>query len=70
MMVAWEMLKNDFISGQGLGVILDGIVEQIQLSGQKYTFGLGYKPTLKEVSSANLKSKGDIPLTQPISLLN
>ncbi|KAK4713690.1 hypothetical protein R3W88_019597 [Solanum pinnatisectum] len=59
MMVTREMLKNDFISSQGLGVIFDGIVEQIQLSGQNI-----------QVSLANLKSKGDIPLTQPISHLN
>ncbi|KAH0725764.1 hypothetical protein KY290_001590 [Solanum tuberosum] len=46
------MLKNGFIPGQGLKVKLDGIGEPIQLPGQKYTFGLGYEPTLKEVSSA------------------
>ncbi|KAG5585233.1 hypothetical protein H5410_045667 [Solanum commersonii] len=57
MMVAWEMLKNGFIPGQGLGAKLDGIVEPIQLPGQKYTFGLGYEPTLEEISSANLKKK-------------
>ncbi|KAG5589746.1 hypothetical protein H5410_040260 [Solanum commersonii] len=69
-MVAWEMLKNGFIPGQGLGAKLDGIVESIQLSGQKYTFGLGYEPTLEEISSANLKRKSDIPLPQPIPPLN
>ncbi|KAH0725825.1 hypothetical protein KY290_001653 [Solanum tuberosum] len=57
-MVAWEMLKNGFIPGQGLGAKLNGIVEPIiQLSGQKYTFGLRYTPTPEEVSSANLKRK-------------
>ncbi|KAG5606437.1 hypothetical protein H5410_027929 [Solanum commersonii] len=61
MMVAWEMLKNGFIPGQGLGAKLDGIVEPIQFPGQKYTFGLGYKPTPEEISSANLKKKSDIP---------
>ncbi|KAK4731439.1 hypothetical protein R3W88_024427 [Solanum pinnatisectum] len=66
MMVAWEMLKP----GQGLGAKLNGKVEPIQLSGQKYTFGLGYKPTPEEVSSANLKRKSDIPLPQPIQPLN
>ncbi|KAG5588346.1 hypothetical protein H5410_048780 [Solanum commersonii] len=57
MMVAWEMLKNGFIPGQGLGAKLDGVVEPIQLPGQKYTFGLGYEPTPEEISSANLKGK-------------
>ncbi|KAG5586890.1 hypothetical protein H5410_047324 [Solanum commersonii] len=70
MMVAWEMLKNGFIPGQGLGAKLDGRVEPIQLSGQKYTFGLGYEPTPKEISSANLKRKSDIPLPQLIPPLN
>jgi len=70
MMVAWEMLKNGFIPGQGLGAKLDGIVEPIQLPGQKYTFGLGYEPTPEEISSANLKRKSDIPLPQPIPPLN
>ncbi|KAK6777770.1 hypothetical protein RDI58_024488 [Solanum bulbocastanum] len=54
MIVAWDMLKNGFIPGQGLGSKLNGIVEPIQLSSQKYTFGLGYEPTPEEVSSANL----------------
>ena len=70
MMIAWEMLKNGFMPGRGLGANLDGIVEPIQLPGQKYTFGLGYEPTPEEVSLANLKRKSDIPLPQPIPLLN
>ncbi|XP_060175420.1 uncharacterized protein LOC132606099 [Lycium barbarum] len=49
MMVAWEMLKNGFKPGRGLRVNLDGIVEPIQLPGQKDTFGLGYEPTLEEI---------------------
>ncbi|KAK6786413.1 hypothetical protein RDI58_014938 [Solanum bulbocastanum] len=70
MMVAWEMLKNGFIPRQGIGVKLDGIVEPIQLPGQKYTFCLGYEPTREEVLSAYLKRKSDIPLPQPILPLN
>ncbi|XP_055812085.1 uncharacterized protein LOC129882003 [Solanum dulcamara] len=70
MMVAWEMLKNGFMPGRGLGVNLGGIVEPIQLSGQKYTFGLGYKPTPEEVSLADLKRKSDISLPHPIPHLN
>ncbi|KAG5596565.1 hypothetical protein H5410_037797 [Solanum commersonii] len=58
------------LSSQGLGAKLDGIVEPIQLPGQKYTFGLGYEPTPEEISSANLKRKSDIPLPQPIPPLN
>ncbi|XP_055806917.1 uncharacterized protein LOC129875663 [Solanum dulcamara] len=69
-MVAWEMLKNGFMPGRGLGVNLGGIVEPIQLSGQKYTFGLGYKPTPEEVSLADLKRKSDISLPHPIPHLN
>ncbi|XP_055830762.1 uncharacterized protein LOC129899766 [Solanum dulcamara] len=70
MMVAWEMLKNGFVPGRGLGVNLGGIVELIQLSGQKYTFGLGYKPTPKKVSLADLKRKSDISFPHPIPHLN
>ncbi|XP_059281345.1 uncharacterized protein LOC132035043 [Lycium ferocissimum] len=70
MMVAWEMLKNGFKPGRGLGVNLDGIVEPIQLPGQKDTFGLGYEPTLEEISLASLRRKGDIPLPKPVPLLN
>ena len=71
MMVAWEMLKNGFIPGQGLGAKLNGIVELIiQLSGKKYIFGLGYAPNPEEVSSANLKRKSDVSLPQPIPPLN
>ncbi|KAG5604624.1 hypothetical protein H5410_026116 [Solanum commersonii] len=62
--------QNGFIPGQGLGAKLDGIVEPIQLPGQKYTFGLGYEPTPEEISSANLKRKSDNPLPQPIPPLN
>ncbi|XP_059310245.1 uncharacterized protein LOC132061441 [Lycium ferocissimum] len=65
MMVAWKMLKNGFKPSRGLGVNLDGIVEPIQLPGQKDTFGLGYEPTLEEISLASLKRKGDIPLPKP-----
>ncbi|PHT55517.1 hypothetical protein CQW23_04003 [Capsicum baccatum] len=52
MKMALEILKNGFVPGEGLGVNLDGILEPIQLSKQKSTFGLGYEPTLKEVLSA------------------
>ncbi|MCD7451975.1 hypothetical protein HAX54_014501 [Datura stramonium] len=34
----------------GLGVNLNGIMEPIQLPGQKYIFGLGYEPTPEEVT--------------------
>ncbi|KAH0761465.1 hypothetical protein KY290_017538 [Solanum tuberosum] len=68
--VLMMVLKNGFIPDQGLGVKLDGIVEPIQLPGQKYTFDLGYDPTPKEVSSANLKRKSDVSLPQPIPPLN
>ncbi|PHT55123.1 hypothetical protein CQW23_03609 [Capsicum baccatum] len=70
MMVTSKMLKNGFVPGRGLGVNLDGILEPIQLSGQKNTFSLGYEPTPEEVSSANLKRKSNILLTKPVLLLN
>ncbi|MCD7464284.1 hypothetical protein HAX54_052442 [Datura stramonium] len=34
------------------------------------TFDLGYEPTLEEISSVNLKKKGNILLPKPIPLLN
>ncbi|PHT38404.1 hypothetical protein CQW23_21977 [Capsicum baccatum] len=70
MMVALEILKKGFVPGQGLGVNLDEILDPIQLSGQKSTFGLGYEPTPEEVSSANLKGKSDIILPKIVPLLN
>ncbi|MCD9561561.1 hypothetical protein HAX54_020843 [Datura stramonium] len=62
--------KNDFEPGRGLGVNLDGTTELIQLPDQKYTFGLGYEPTPKEISLASLKRKGDILLPKPIPSLD
>ena len=70
MMVAWEMLKNGFRPGQGLGLNSDGIVEPIQLPGHKYTFGLGYEPTPEEIASASLKRRSDVPLPKPVPCLN
>ncbi|MCE5166116.1 hypothetical protein HAX54_014884 [Datura stramonium] len=70
MMVAWEMLKNSFEPGRGLGVNLNGIMEPIQLPSQKYTFGFRYEPTPEEVSLASLKRKGDILLPKPIPSLD
>ncbi|MCD7469956.1 hypothetical protein HAX54_009450 [Datura stramonium] len=45
-------------------------VEPIQLPGQKDTFGIGYEPTSKEISSSSLKRKGDILFPKTITLLS
>ncbi|KAF3631697.1 hypothetical protein FXO38_26543 [Capsicum annuum] len=65
-----RILKSGFVHGRGLGVKLDGILDPVQLSWQKSTFGLRYEPTLEELSSANIKRKYDILLTKPVLLLN
>ncbi|KAJ8564436.1 hypothetical protein K7X08_000896 [Anisodus acutangulus] len=69
-MVAQEMLKNGFKPGRGLGLNLEGMVELVHLLSKKDTFGLGYKPTSKEVLSVNLRKKRDTPLPKPIPPLN
>ncbi|XP_060179912.1 uncharacterized protein LOC132609777 [Lycium barbarum] len=70
MMVAWEMLKNGFRPGQGLGLNSNGIVEPIQLPGHNHTFGLGYEPTPEEIALASLKRRSASPLPKPVPLLN
>ncbi|KAJ8554419.1 hypothetical protein K7X08_025097 [Anisodus acutangulus] len=69
-MVAQEMLKNGFKPGRGLGLNLEGMVEPVHLLSKKDTFGLGYKPTSKEVLSVNLRKKRDTPLPKPVPPLN
>ncbi|KAJ8562448.1 hypothetical protein K7X08_011739 [Anisodus acutangulus] len=69
-MVAHEMLKNGFKPGRGLGLNLEGMVEPIHLLSKKDTFGLGYKPTSKEVLSVNLRKEKDTPLPKPVPPLN
>ncbi|XP_070025952.1 uncharacterized protein [Nicotiana sylvestris] len=57
-MVANEMLKNDFVPGKYLGSSLQGIVYPVRPSGNPGTFGLGFMPTKKDVKRVkNLKQK-------------
>ena len=44
-MVARCFIKGEYKLGDGLGRHFQGDPEPIQISGQKYTFGLGYKPS-------------------------
>ncbi|XP_070008372.1 uncharacterized protein [Nicotiana sylvestris] len=57
-MVAFEMLKNGFVPGKGLGASLQGIIQPVSLPENLGTFGLGFKPTTTDVRRAKrLKQK-------------
>ncbi|XP_070029962.1 uncharacterized protein [Nicotiana sylvestris] len=48
-MVAFEMLKNGFVPGKGLGASLQGIVQPVSFPKNLDTFGLGFKPRAADV---------------------
>ncbi|XP_070025498.1 uncharacterized protein [Nicotiana sylvestris] len=50
-MVAFEMLKNGFVPGKGLGASLQGIIHPVSLPENFGTFSLGFKPTATYVKS-------------------
>lgn len=51
-MVAYEMLKNGFVLGKGLGSSLQGIIQSVSLPENLGTFGLGFKPTAADIRKA------------------
>ncbi|XP_070010542.1 uncharacterized protein [Nicotiana sylvestris] len=51
-MVAYEMLKNGFVPGKGLGSALQGIIQPVSLPENLGTFGLGFKPTAADIKRA------------------
>ncbi|XP_070004924.1 uncharacterized protein [Nicotiana sylvestris] len=57
-MVTDEMLKNGFMSGNGLSSSLQGIMHPVRPSGNPGTFCLGFTPTEKDVKRVkNVKQK-------------
>ena len=58
MMVARCFIKSGYKPGDGLGRHFQGDPKPIQISGQKYTFGLGYKPSIQEERMAWGRKKG------------
>ncbi|XP_070014329.1 uncharacterized protein [Nicotiana sylvestris] len=68
--VAFEMLKNGFVPGKGLGASLQGIIQPVSLPKNYGTFGLGFKPTAADVKRAKrLKQKAWV-LPKPIPRLS
>ncbi|XP_070029960.1 uncharacterized protein [Nicotiana sylvestris] len=51
-MMAFEMLKNGFVPGKGLGASLQGIIQPMSLPENLGTLGLGFKPTAADVKRA------------------
>ncbi|XP_070002195.1 uncharacterized protein [Nicotiana sylvestris] len=50
--VAFEMLKNGFVPGKGLGSSLQCIIQSVSLPENLGTFGLGFKPTAADIRRA------------------
>ncbi|XP_070015193.1 uncharacterized protein [Nicotiana sylvestris] len=69
-MVATEMLKNGFMSGKGLGVSLQGIMQPVSLRENLGTFGLGFKPTGDDVKKARKLKKKAWSLHKPVPRLS
>nr|XP_009776970.1 PREDICTED: uncharacterized protein LOC104226638 [Nicotiana sylvestris] len=65
-MVANEMLKNDFVPGKGLGASLQGIVRPMSQRENLGTFGLGFKPTWVDVKKAKKLKRKAWALPKPI----
>ncbi|XP_075110711.1 uncharacterized protein LOC142181590 [Nicotiana tabacum] len=69
-MVAYEMLKNGFVLGKGLGFSLQGIIQPVSLPENLETFGLGFKPTAADIRKARkLKQKAWV-LPKPVPRLS
>ena len=56
-MVASIMKKMMYFSEMGLGSKLLGIVEPILVATQRHSFGLGHKPTEKELKESEKKKQ-------------
>ncbi|XP_070025248.1 uncharacterized protein [Nicotiana sylvestris] len=51
-MVAYEMLKNGFVLGKGLGSSFQGNIQPVSLPKNLGTFGQGFKPTVVDIRRA------------------
>ncbi|XP_070026223.1 uncharacterized protein [Nicotiana sylvestris] len=68
-MVAFEMLKNGFVPGKGLGVSLQGIIQPASLPENLVTFGFGFKPTVANVRRARRLKQKVWALPKPVPRL-
>ncbi|XP_070023146.1 uncharacterized protein [Nicotiana sylvestris] len=69
-MVAYEMLKNDFVLGKGLGSSLQGIIQPVSLPENLGTFGLGFKPTTTDIRRAKKLKHRAWVLPKPVPRLS
>ncbi|XP_070014177.1 uncharacterized protein [Nicotiana sylvestris] len=68
--VAFEILKNGFDPGKGLGSSLQGIIQPVSLPKNLGTFGLGFKPTTTYIKrSRKLKQRAWV-LPKQVPLLS
>ncbi|XP_070010932.1 uncharacterized protein [Nicotiana sylvestris] len=68
--VAFEMLKNGFVHGKGLGASLQGIVQLVALPKNLDTFDLGFKPTVADVRRARKMKQRAWVLPKPVPHLS
>ncbi|XP_070017514.1 uncharacterized protein [Nicotiana sylvestris] len=70
-MVAFEILKNYFVLGKGMGASLQGVIQPVSLPKNLGTFGLRFKPTAAYVKRARkLKLRAKRPvITIPSSVV-
>jgi len=57
-MVAFEMLKNDFVPGKGLDAYLQGIVQPVSLPKNLGTFGLIQAHNLRREKTQKVETEG------------
>ena len=69
-MVAYEMLKNGFIPGKGLGLSSQGIIQPVSLPENWGTFGLGFIPTANDVIRARKLKHQAWVLPKPVPHLS
>ncbi|XP_070008385.1 uncharacterized protein [Nicotiana sylvestris] len=69
-MVAYEMLKNGFVPGKGLGSALQGITQPVSLPENLGTFGLGFKPTAAGIKIARKLKQRTWVLPKPVPRLS
>ncbi|XP_070022554.1 uncharacterized protein [Nicotiana sylvestris] len=65
-MMAFEMPKNSFVPGKGMGASLQGIIQPMSLPKNLGTFGLGFKPTTVDVKRSRKLKQRAWALPKPI----
>ncbi|XP_070029040.1 uncharacterized protein [Nicotiana sylvestris] len=69
-MVAFEMLKNGFVPGKGLGASLLGIIQPVSLPENSSMFGLRFKPTTADVKRDKRMKQKVWALSKPVLRLS